>query len=88
MTYLVQPYELTGAELDTVAAGQNNGVAQAAAALIAVGGVVIQDVANNNNIDIDVTALNNVLNGSNVTVGALVNVLGGPAVLRQLASLV
>jgi hypothetical protein len=88
MTDLVKPYELTDAELDVVAAGQARGVAFAAGLIAAAvgAGVNIENIANNNNIDIDVDALNNVLNGSNVTVGAIVNVLGGPAILRQLSN--
>jgi hypothetical protein len=73
-------YELSDAELDVVAGGQAG-----AGGLVAV---AVDDVLNNSNISIldnnKVSVLDNSLNGNKTNVGAgvLINLLGGPAVIR------
>jgi hypothetical protein len=78
-------YELNDAELDAVAAGANAGAGAGglvAAAIAAAIDSVDVDVLNNNKVNV----LNNALNGNKTNVGAgvLVNLLGGPAAIRQL----
>jgi hypothetical protein len=80
---LIAPVDLTDAELDAVAAGQNN---QQGTGLVVVGAqigdITVTDVASHNAI------LNNSLNGNNVQVpiGVAVAVLSGATgVLNKLA---
>ena len=72
-------YELSGSELDAVSAGANAGAGGLVAAAIAIDDVDV-DVLNNNKVNI----LNDALNGNKTNVGAgvLINLLGGPAVIR------
>ena len=76
-------YELSDAELDAVAAGANAragaGGLVAAAIAAAVDNVNVE-VLNNNKVNV----LNDALNGNKTNVGAgvLVNLLGGPSVIR------
>jgi hypothetical protein len=82
--------ELSGAELDAVTGGQANGNAVAAGGLVNVAlGPTNVDVLRNANIDVidDVTVtLRDIANHNNVSVGALIQVLGGGAAIitRQL----
>jgi len=75
-------YELTGSELDAVAAGANAGAGAGglvAAAIAAAVDNVNVDVLNNNKVSI----LDNSLNGNKTNVGAgvLINLLGGPSAI-------
>ena len=90
MSDLPEMVELSGAELDAVTGGQPNGVATAAGGLVnvalAVGNI---DILRNAQFDIidDVTVtLRDIANHNNVSVGALIQVLGGGAavITRQL----
>jgi hypothetical protein len=83
MTKLLTPYELTGAELDAVSAGANANAGAGglvAAAIAAAVDNVDVDVLNNNKVNV----LNDSLNGNKTNVGAgvLINLLGGPSVIR------
>jgi hypothetical protein len=90
MSQLPEMVELSGAELDAVTGGQANGVAVAAGGLVNVAlGAVNVDVLRNADIDVidDVTVtLRDIANHNNVSVGALIQVLGGGAAIitRQL----
>ena len=90
MSQLPDMVELSGAELDAVTGGQANGNAVAAGGLVNVAlGPTNVDVLRNANIDVidDVTVtLRDIANHNNVSVGALVQVLGGGAavITRQL----
>ncbi|MFL6931904.1 MAG: hypothetical protein ACJ8FK_18490 [Xanthobacteraceae bacterium] len=83
MTNLPEMIPLTDAELDAVAGGQ-----------VAVAGGLVNVVLNDVNIDVlrnaDITVdiidditIRNVANNNNVSVGALINVLGGPSAIIQ-----
>ena len=90
MSQLPDMVELSGAELDAVTGGQANGNAVAAGGLVNVAlGPTNVDVLRNANIDVidDVTiTLRDIANHNNVSVGALIQVLGGGAavITRQL----
>jgi hypothetical protein len=90
MSQLTDMVELSGAELDAVTGGQANGNAVAAGGLVNVAlGPTNVDVLRNANIDVidDVTVtLRDIANHNNVSVGALIQVLGGGAAIitRQL----
>jgi hypothetical protein len=90
MSQLPDMVELSGAELDAVTGGQANGNAVAAGGLVNVAlGPTNVDVLRNANIDVidDVTVtLRDIANHNNVSVGALIQVLGGGAAIitRQL----
>jgi hypothetical protein len=82
--------ELSGAELDAVTGGQANGVAAAAGGLVNVAlGAANVDVLRNANINlndlVDIT-IRNVANNNNISVGAVLQILGGGAavITRQL----
>jgi hypothetical protein len=81
--HLPMPVELNDAQLDAVAAGASANAGAGglvAAAIAAAVDNVNVDVLNNNKVDI----LNNALNGNKTNVGAgvLINLLGGPSVIR------
>jgi len=90
MSQLPDMVELSDAELDAVTGGQANGNAVAAGGLVNVAlGPTNVDVLRNANIDVidDVTVtLRDIANHNNVSVGALIQVLGGGAavITRQL----
>jgi hypothetical protein len=90
MSQLPDMVELSGAELDAVTGGQANGNAIAAGGLVNVAlGPTNVEVLRNANIDVidDVTVtLRDIANHNNVSVGALIQVLGGGAavITRQL----
>jgi hypothetical protein len=90
MSELPDMVELSGAELDAVTGGQANGNAVAAGGLVNVAlGPTNVEVLKNANIDVidDVTVtLRDIANHNNVSVGALIQVLGGGAavITRQL----
>jgi hypothetical protein len=90
MSQLTDMVELSGAELDAVTGGQANGNAVAAGGLVNVAlGPTNVDVLRGANIDVidDVTVtLRDIANHNNVSVGALIQVLGGGAAIitRQL----
>ena len=90
MSQLPDMVELSDAELDAVTGGQANGNAVAAGGLVNVAlGPTNVDVLRNANIDVidDVTiTLRDIANHNNVSVGALIQVLGGGAavITRQL----
>jgi hypothetical protein len=83
MDTLPEMVELSGAELDAVTGGQANGNAIAAGGLVNVAlGPTNVDVLRNADIDVidDVTVtLRDIANHNNVSVGALIQVLGGGA---------
>jgi hypothetical protein len=83
MSQLPDMVELSDAELDAVTGGQANGNAVAAGGLVNVAlGPTNVDVLRNANIDVidDVTVtLRDIANHNNVSVGALIQVLGGGA---------
>jgi hypothetical protein len=90
MSELVEMVELSGAELDAVTGGQANGVAVAAGGLVNVAlGAANVDVLRNANINlndlVDIT-IRNVANNNNISVGAVLQILGGGAavITRQL----
>jgi hypothetical protein len=86
MTHLPEMVELSGAELDAVAGG----LAVAAGGLVNLAlNVENVDVLRNANINVDIVddiTIRNVANNNNISVGALINVLGGPSAIltRQL----
>ena len=90
MSQLPDMVELSDAELDAVTGGQANGNAVAAGGLVNVAlGPTNVDVLRGANIDVidDVTVtLRDIANHNNVSVGALIQVLGGGAavITRQL----
>ena len=90
MSELPEMVGLSGAELDAVTGGQANGNAVAAGGLVNVAlGPTNVDVLRGANIDVidDVTVtLRDIANHNNVSVGALIQVLGGGAavITRQL----
>jgi hypothetical protein len=79
--------ELSDADLDAVTGGQANGRALAAGGLVNVAlGAVNIDVLRNADIDIpisDVIDIRDVANNNNVSVGAIIQVLGGGAAILQ-----
>jgi hypothetical protein len=83
MTQLAEMLELSGAELDAVTGGQANGNAVAAGGLVNVAvGPTNVDVLRGADIDVidDVTiTLRDIANHNNVSVGALIQILGGGA---------
>ena len=89
-------YELTDADLDAVAAGQNNTLRTLVQMGLVDVGAQISDILNltGNNIRVDIldnnqVELRNILNGNTIQVGAgaVVAILGGAAagLVRQLA---
>jgi len=83
MDMVPEMVELSGAELDAVTGGQANGNAVAAGGLVNLAlGPTNVDVLRNANIDVidNVTVtLRDIANHNNVSVGALIQVLGGGA---------
>jgi hypothetical protein len=83
MTRLPEMVELSGADLDAVAGGQANGVATAAGGLVNVAlGAANVEVLRNADIDVDILndlTIKNIANHNNISVGALIQVLGGGA---------
>ena len=83
MYQLPEMIELSGAELDAVTGGQAEGVAVAAGGLVNVAlGAANVDVLRAANINVDIIddiTIRNVANNNNVSVGALIQVLGGAA---------
>jgi hypothetical protein len=83
MDQLPEMIELSGAELDAVTGGQAEGVAVAAGGLVNVAlGAANVDVLRAANINVDIIddiTIRNVANNNNVSVGALIQVLGGAA---------
>jgi hypothetical protein len=83
MTNLSEITELSDAELDAVAGGQ----ALAAGGLVNLAlNVENIDVLRNANIDVDIIddiTIRNVANRNNVSVGAIINVLGGGNAIFQ-----
>lgn len=86
-SHLPAPVDLTDAELDFVTGGQAQGGAVAAGGLVNVAlGAVNVDILRNANIDVidDVTVtIQDVANNNNVSVGAIVQLLGGGAAILQ-----
>ncbi|MFL6934034.1 MAG: hypothetical protein ACJ8EJ_05235 [Xanthobacteraceae bacterium] len=83
MTNLPEMIPLTDAELDAVAGGQ---VAVAGGLVNVVLNGVNIDVLRNADINVDIIddiTIRNVANNNNVSVGALINVLGGPSAIIQ-----
>jgi len=89
---MTEMYELSGAELDAVAAGAGAGAGAgglvAIAAAVAVDEInVLNDSLNDNFVAVlsgnDVT-VKNIANNNNIGLGVLINALGGPAVIRSL----
>jgi hypothetical protein len=83
MNQLAEMVELSGAELDAVTGGQAEGVAVAAGGLVNVAlGAANVDVLRAANINVDIIddiTIRNVANNNNVSVGALIQILGGAA---------
>lgn len=80
MTNMPSMVELSGADLDAVAGGANalaaGGLANVALSIDNI------DVLRNANINVDIIddiTVRNVANNNNISVGALINVLGGPS---------
>jgi hypothetical protein len=90
MYQLPEMVELSGAELDAVTGGQAQGRAVAAGGLVNVAlGAANVDVLRNADIDVDIiddVTIRNVANNNNVSVGAIIQLLGGGAAIinRQL----
>lgn len=90
MVWLREMVELSGADLDAVAGGQANGVATAAGGLVNVAlGAANVEVLENANINVDIiddVTIKNIANNNNISVGALIQVLGGggAVITRQL----
>jgi hypothetical protein len=90
MYQLPEMVELSGAELDAVTGGQAQGGAVAAGGLVNVAlGAANVDVLRNADIDVDIiddVTIRNVANNNNVSVGAIIQLLGGGAAIinRQL----
>ncbi|MFL5105603.1 MAG: hypothetical protein ACJ8DX_05830 [Xanthobacteraceae bacterium] len=83
MTNLPEMIPLTDADLDAVAGGQ---VAVAGGLVNVVLNGVNIDVLRNADINVDIIddiTIRNVANNNNVSVGALINVLGGPSAIIQ-----
>jgi hypothetical protein len=87
-------YELTGSELDAVAAGQNNPLQALQQIGLVNVGAQISDLLNGSPITVNVldnnqVVITNLLNGNTIQVGAgaVVAILGGAAggLVRQLA---
>jgi hypothetical protein len=82
--------KLSGTELDAVTGGEANGVAVASGGLVnVVLGAANVDVLRNANINVDIldnVTIRNIANNNNVSVGALIQILGGGAavITRQL----
>ncbi len=75
------PVELTNAELDAVAAGANAGAGAGGLVALALAAAVDNvdvDILNNNKVTVQ-----NVANNNQVGAGVLINVLGGPAAIRN-----
>lgn len=81
MVWLREMVELSGADLDAVAGGQANGVATAAGGLVNVAlgaaNVEVLEAADINVDIIDDVTIKNIANNNNISVGALIQVLGG-----------
>ena len=90
MHQLHEMVELSFAELDALTGGQSNGDATAAGGLVNVvlgaANVAVLRTANINVDIIDDITIRNVANNNNVSVGALIQILGGGAavITRQL----
>jgi hypothetical protein len=90
MSQLPEMVELSGAELDAVTGGQAEGVAVAAGGLVNVAlGAANVDVLRAANINVDIIddiTIRNVANNNNISVGAVIQILGGGAavITRQL----
>jgi len=83
MTNLPEMIPLTDADLDAVAGGQ---VAVAGGLVNVVLNDVNVDVLRNADINVDIIddiTIRNVANNNNISVGALINVLGGPSAIIQ-----
>ena len=83
MTNLPEMIPLTDADLDAVAGGQ---VVVAGGLVNVVLNDVNVDVLRNADINVDIIddiTIRNVANNNNVSVGALINVLGGPSAIIQ-----
>jgi hypothetical protein len=83
MTNLPEMMPLSDAELDAVAGGQ---VAVAGGLVNVVLNDVNVDVLRNAHINVDIIddiTIRNVANNNNISVGALINVLGGPSAIIQ-----
>jgi hypothetical protein len=86
MSNLPEIVELSGQDLDAVAGGQS--VVSGGLVNVVLNDVNI-DVLRRANIDVDIIddiTIRNVANNNNISVGALINVLGGPSavITRQL----
>ena len=86
MSNLPELVELSGQDLDAVAGGQS--VIAGGLVNVVLNDVNI-DVLRRANIDVDIIddiTIRNVANNNNISVGALINVLGGPSavITRQL----
>lgn len=83
MTNLPEIMELSDAELDAVAGGQ----AAAGGGLVNLAlNVENIDVLRQANINVDIIddiTIRNLVNNNNISVGALINVLGGPSAILQ-----
>ena len=76
-------YELSGTELDAVAAGAS--AVAGAGGLVALAAAVAVDNVNVDILDHNTVIVQNVANNNKVGLGVLVNVLGGPAAIIQQA---
>jgi hypothetical protein len=85
MYQLPEMVELSGAELDAVTGGQAQGGAVAAGGLVNVAlGAANVDVLRAANINVDIiddVTIRNVANNNNVSVGAIIQLLGGGAAI-------
>jgi hypothetical protein len=90
MTQLREMVELSGADLDVVAGGVAQGVGTAAGGLVNVAlGAVNVEVLKNADIDVDIiddVTIKNIANANNISVGAVIQALGGGAavITRQI----
>ena len=80
-----KPYELSDAELDAVTGGQAQGNALAAGGLVNIAlGAANIDILRNARINVeDVVDIRDVANNNNVSVGAIIQLLGGGAAILQ-----
>jgi hypothetical protein len=79
MTQVTEMVELSGAELDAVSGGQ----AGAAGGLVNLA-LSTEDISilNNNHINVlDNVTIRDVANNNDISVGALINILGGPSAI-------
>jgi len=80
MTNMPTVMELSDAELDAVAGGAASVAAGGLVNLaLAIGNIEVLEAADINVDIIDDVTVRNVANNNNVSVGALINVLGGPS---------